>query len=128
MSSPPKSAQGPIQSHAVKIEHVEELGDVRAISTQVERELGFQGSIGGCILLSYGETTYKDEEGSDRIIGTTSNSIALATHNPTEVYDVLLNDAGYPLHFLEPTTEYQEDPGEYALRITNVVEISPGKG
>lgn len=112
----------------LKIAHVEELGNVASLSTRVERDLGFQGQLGPYILLSYGDTMYRDEDWSDKFIGMTCNSVGLATMDPTKVIDPLLNETGHPQFFLKPSPEFGEDYGEDALGITNVVETSPGKG
>lgn len=112
----------------LKISHVQELGTVSSVSTRVERDLGFQGKLGPYILLSYGDTMYRDKDWSDNFIGMTCNSVGLATIEPTKVVDPLLNETGHPQFFLKPASEYNEDYGEDALGITNVVEITPDKG
>lgn len=71
---------------------------------------------------------YRDEDWSDRFIGMTCNSVGLATANPTKVHDPLLNETCHPKCFLEPSAEYGEDCSEYALGITNVVEIEADRG
>lgn len=48
--------EGEKRPRNVIIVHVEELGNVRADSTRVERDLGFQGKIGEHVLLTYGES------------------------------------------------------------------------
>ena len=48
--------EGEKRPRNVIIAHVEELGNVRADSTRVERDLGFQGKIGEHVLLTYGES------------------------------------------------------------------------
>lgn len=111
-----------------RIVHVEELGNVRSLTTRVERDLGFQGQLGQYIMLTYGDTMYRDEDWSDRFIGMTCNSVGIATVDPTEVYDPLLNDSNHPKCFLEPAAEYGEDSSQYALGITNVIELNPGRG
>lgn len=112
----------------VIIIHVEELGNVLAKSTRVERDLGFQGRLGKNILLTYGDTMYRDENWSDRFIGMTCNSIAIATSDPTRVKDPLLNETDHPKCFLEPSAEYGEDCSDYALGITNIVQVEEDRG
>jgi hypothetical protein len=107
---------------------VQELGDVHSRNTFVKRDLGFQGRIGNNIFLSYGDTMYSDSSYSDEFRGMTSDSIALATHDPLEVMDVNLNDQGYPQQFCPIMAEYQEDPSTHALGITNVIETCHGQG
>jgi hypothetical protein len=94
----------------------------------VKRDLGFQGRIGNNIFLSYGDTMYSDSNYSDEFRGMSSDSIALATHDPLEVVDVNLNDQGYPQQFCPVMVEYGEEPSTYAVGITNVIETSPGQG
>ncbi|RMZ76955.1 hypothetical protein DV737_g4620, partial [Chaetothyriales sp. CBS 132003] len=107
---------------------VEELGDVRSASSWIKRDLGFPGQIGNHVLLSYGDTLYSDENGSDEFRGMTSDSIALATHDPLVVLDSDLNEHGYPNQGCPVTSHYGENMAEDALGITNVVETEPGKG
>jgi hypothetical protein len=118
-----KRGQLPISTCAVH-----ELGDVRSKTTYVKRDLGFQGRIGHNIFLSYGDTMYSDLTYSDGFRGMTSDSMALATHNPLAVMDIDLNDQGYPQQFCPIMAEYGEDSSTYALGITNVVETYPGQG
>lgn len=112
----------------VKIQNVIELGNVSSMSTLVKRDLGFQGKLGNHILLTYGDTMFTDSNGSDEFRGMTCNSSAIACEDPTQVFDPLLGDNGYPHCLLKPSDEYGEDPSKYALGITNVVETSRGKG
>ena len=118
-----KRGQLPISTCAVQ-----ELGDVHSKNTFVKRDLGFQGRIGNNIFLSYGDTMYSDSSYSDEFRGMTSDSIALATHDPLEVMDIGLNDQGYPQQFCPIMAEYGEDPSTHALGITNVIETYPGQG
>lgn len=111
----------------IKIAHVEELGDVKSAETRVERDLGFQGRLGQHVLITYGDTMFRDENWSDNFIGMTCNSVAIASPNPIKVHDPLLGDSGFPRHFLEPSAEYGDGNG-YSLGITNVVELEPGRG
>lgn len=112
----------------VSICTVEELGDVHSGTTYVKRDLGFPGQIDENVFLSYGDTLYSDAAYSDTFRGMTSDSMALATHNPLEVFDVNLNSQGYPQQFCPIVAEYGEDSSTYALGITNVVETFPGQG
>jgi len=112
----------------VQVQNVIELGNVSSTSTLVKRDLGFQGKLGNYILLSYGDTMFTDSSGSDEFRGMTCNSLAIACEDPTQVFDPLLGDNGYPHCFLIPSKEYGEDPSKYALGITNVVETSHGNG
>ncbi|RMD43562.1 hypothetical protein DV735_g1577, partial [Chaetothyriales sp. CBS 134920] len=107
---------------------VEELGDVCSASTWVKRDLGFAGQIGSHILLSYGDTLYTDEHGSDEFRGMTSDSVALATRDPLVVLDTDLDDRGYPNQACPLMPDCGEDVAEHALGITNVVETEPGRG
>ncbi|RMZ88748.1 hypothetical protein DV736_g4021, partial [Chaetothyriales sp. CBS 134916] len=107
---------------------VEELGDVHSASSWIKRDLGFQGQIGNHVILSYGDTLYTDENGSDEFRGMTSDSIALATHDPLVVLDSDLNKYGYPNQGCPVVADYGENMGEDALGITNVVETEPRKG
>ena len=118
-----KRGQLPISTCAV-----EELGDVHSENTFVKRDLGFQGSIGQYVFLSYGDTMYSNSSYSDEFRGMTSDSVALATHDPLEVIDVNLNDQGYPQQFCPIMAEYGEESSTYALGITNVIETYPGQG
>jgi hypothetical protein len=125
---------GPIDQHhkrgqlPISICAVHQLGDVRSKNTYVKRDLGFQGRIGLNIFLTYGDTMYSDLTYSDGFRGMTSNSMALATHDPLAVVDIDLNSQGYPQQFCPIMAEYGEDPSTYALGITNVVETYPGHG
>jgi len=71
---------------------------------------------------------YSDSSYGDEFRGMTSDSIALATHDPLEVMDIGLNDQGYPQQFCPIMAEYGEEPSTYALGITNVIETYPGQG
>ena len=110
------------------VSNVSFLGDVRSTTTNVKRDLGFQGQLGPYILLTYGDTMFTDSGYNDTWRGMTSDSMALATHDPLQVVDPVLNDDGYPPQFCPLHSEYGEDPSECALGITNVVETSPGQG
>lgn len=118
-----KRGQLPIAIYATH-----ELGKVQSETTYVKRDLGFQGQLGCNVFLSYGDTMYSDSNSSDEFRGMTSDSIALATHDPLEVIDVALNEEGYPQQFCPIMAEYGEDSSTYALGITNVVETYPGEG
>jgi hypothetical protein len=107
---------------------IEQLGDVHSVNTFVKRDLGFQGRIGNNIFLSYGDTMYSDPGYSNQFRGMTSDSVALATHDPLQVMDVNLNDQGYPQQFCPIMAEYGEEPSTYALGITNIIETYPGQG
>ncbi|ETI21056.1 hypothetical protein G647_07399 [Cladophialophora carrionii CBS 160.54] len=54
----------------------------------------------------------------------TSDSVAVATHNPLVVVDPVLNSDGYPPQFCPLISSFGEDPAECALGITNVVETT----
>jgi hypothetical protein len=118
-----KRGQLPISACAVQ-----ELGNVYSETTHVKRDLGFQGRIGSNIFLSYGDTMYSDRTYSDEFRGMTSDSIALATHDPLGVLDIDLDDQGYPQQFCPVMAEYGEDSSTYAVGITNIVETYPGQG
>lgn len=110
---------------------VELLGDVHSSTTYVKRDLGFQGQVDSFVLLTYGDTMYSDANYSDTWRGMTCNSVALATHDPTKVFDVNLcqvNDQPYPDHFCPLLAEYGEDPSSWSCGITNVIEAGPGRG
>ncbi|KAK5083527.1 hypothetical protein LTR05_006029 [Lithohypha guttulata] len=117
-----------LERREVKINDVTELGNVLSTSAFVKRDLGFQGQLGSYILLTYGDTMFSDAEGSDQFRGMTCNSVAVAGKHPTKVLDPRLDQDGFPHCFLRPSEQYNEDPSVYALGLTNVVEISPGKG
>lgn len=112
----------------VSVAHAELLGNVRSLSTQVNRDLGFQGRIDSHILLTYGDTLYSDGNYSDTWRGMTSDSMAYATRNPLEVLDVDLNDQGYPKQFCPLEGTYGEDAAHHAMGITNVIQTYPGQG
>ena len=129
------SQAGPIVHHPHKrgqlplsVFCVQELGNVHSETTFVKRDLGFQGQIGDNILLSYGDTLWSDATYSDTFRGITSDSVAWATHNVTEVVDPNLKSQGYPQQFFPTLPEYGEDQSTYALGITNAVETNPGQG
>lgn len=111
----------------LSMECVEFLGDVHSATTFVKRDLGFAGQIGKYVLLSYGDTMYSDEQYSDQFRGMTSDSVALATHDPLLVVDSGLED-GYPPQFCPILSHYGEEKSKCALGITNVVETHPGEG
>ena len=71
------------------MECVDFLGDVHSATTFVKRDLGFAGQVGKHILLSYGYTMYSDENYSDQFRGMTSDSVALATHDPLLLWSTL---------------------------------------
>jgi len=112
----------------IQVSCVDFLGNVYSSNTYVKRDLGFQGRLGRHILLSYGDTMYSDANYSDTWRGMTSDSIALATHDPLIVVDPILNDDGYPPQFCPLMDDLNEDPAECALGITNIVETHPGQG
>jgi hypothetical protein len=118
-----KRGQLPISACAVQ-----ELGNVQSMTTYVKRDLGFQGRLGCNVFLSYGDTLYSDSTYDDSFRGMTSDSVALATHDPLAVIDINLNEQGYPQQFCPIMAEYGEDPATYALGITNIVETYPGQG
>lgn len=109
---------------AVSVAHVDLLGTVHSANTHVKRDLGFHGRLGTYILLTYGDTLYADAAYSDTWRGMTSDSVALATHDPQVVVDPLLNRAGYPEQFCPLDSSRGEIPSEYALGITNVVSTA----
>ena len=107
---------------------VDFLGDVHSATTFVKRDLGFQGQVGNNVLLTYGDTMYSDRNYSDQFRGMTSDSVALATHDPLVVVDPHLDNDGYPKQFCPLVEHFGEDPSECALGITNAVETYPGQG
>ena len=115
------------QPPKLSVKCVDFLGDVHSETTYVKRDLGFQGQIGQYVLLTYGDTLYSDANYSDTWRGMTSDSVALATHNPLVVVDPVLRN-GYPPQFCPVMEKYGEDMANYALGITNVVETYPGQG
>ncbi|KIX00067.1 uncharacterized protein Z518_10994 [Rhinocladiella mackenziei CBS 650.93] len=106
----------------ISIACVDFLGDVHSATTYVKRDLGFQGQLGQYVLLSYGDTMYSDANYSDTWRGMTSDSAALATHNPLVVIDPVLTPEGYPPQFCPLVASFGEDPAKYGMGITNVVE------
>lgn len=122
---PEKSSQSPSQ---VNVKNVTELGNVLSSNTHIKRDLGFQGTLNGYCLLTYGDTMFSDVEMSDKWRGMTCNSIAVATQDPTVVVVPTLDENKFPHFFLKPTDEYNEDPAVYSLGITNIIEVSPGRG
>ena len=125
---------GPVQLNHTKgglpivIDCVEELGDVHSETTYVKRDLGFQGQIGNNIVITYGDTMFSDPTYSDTFRGMTSDSMALATHNPLNVIDLDLDAQGFPKQFCPIMGEYNETSSECAMGITNVVETYSGQG
>lgn len=111
----------------ITITCIDFLGDVHSATTYVKRDLGFQGQIGEYVLLSYGDTLYTDANYTDAWRGMTSDSLALATHDPLVVVDPVLNGDGYPPQFC-PLLSSDEDPADCALGITNAVETTHGHG
>jgi hypothetical protein len=109
----------------IKIARIDFLGTVHSTTTHVKRDLGFQGRLGDHILLSYGDTLYSDANYSDTWRGMTSDSIALATHDPLKVVDPYLTPNGYPPQFCPLISKHGENASECALGITNVVETGP---
>ena len=112
----------------LSVSSAEELGDVHSETTFVKRDLGFQGQIGNNVILTYGDTLYSDPAYSDTWRGMTSDSMALATHDPLRVIDVDLNSDGYPQQFCPIMENYNESSSTCGLGITNVVETYPGQG
>ncbi|KIV80939.1 hypothetical protein PV11_08404 [Exophiala sideris] len=112
----------------ITIACVDFLGNVQSATTYVKRDLGFQGQIGEYILLSYGDTLYSDENNTDTWRGMTSDSLALAAHDPLVVVDPVLNDDGYPPQFCPAISSFGEDPADCGLGITNAVETTDGDG
>lgn len=115
----------------ISIADVEFLGDVHSTTTFVLRDLGFQGQIGRNVLLSYGDTMFSDANYTSTWRGMTSDSVALATHDPTQVLDVnliKLNNVSYPRQFCPLMPQYGEDSATWACGITNVVETYSGQG
>ena len=122
------------QPRPLTVANVSFLGEVHSISTTVKRDLGFQGQLGPYVLLTYGDTLYTNvtfasqDISNDTFRGMTSDSMALATHDPLQVIDPVLDSRGYPPQFCPTHKEYNEDPSDCALGITNVVETNPGEG
>lgn len=115
------------------------LGPVKSQTTHVVRDLGFPGRLGEYVLLTYGDTLYIEENGtadhdsSHDWRGMVCNSVALATEDVTQVCDPRKSDSGgstderwWPDCFLKPGEG--EDESEWALRLTGVIELSPGRG
>lgn len=123
------SSQTALISRPIQIAKVQALGNVTATRTSVSRDLGFQGKLGKHILLTYGDTIFQPDDGSDSFVGLTSNSVGIACKDPTKVFDPLLDEQEkYPQFFLKPDTNFGEDPHEDALGVTNVIETKPGYG
>ncbi|KAJ4522895.1 hypothetical protein HRR83_001398 [Exophiala dermatitidis] len=126
LSTTPSQSQKPYPP-TISIDRVDFLGPVHSATTHVKRDLGFQGRLGDYILLSYGDTLYSNPELSDdnQFRGMTSDSLALATHDPLVVVDPpdLLNENKYPRQFCPLDPNAGEVPSEYAVGITNVVSI-----
>lgn len=120
-------SEGSPDPKQVKIASVQELGDVRS-NALMHRDLGFQGKLGPYTLLTYGDTMYTDEQDTDGFKGMTCNSAALACTDPTKVFDPLCDSAQHPECFLLPSKVDGEDPGEWSLGLTNVIETTPGEG
>jgi hypothetical protein len=116
------------QAGDLSVSRVDFLGDVHSATAHVKRDLGFAGQVGNYVLLSYGDTMYSDRNYSDKWRGMTSDSVALATHDPLVVVDPDLNDDGYPKQFCPIIEHFGEDPSTCALGITNAVETYPGHG
>ena len=122
------------QPVAITVAKVEVLGEVHSITSNVKRDLGFQGQLGPYLLLTYGDTLWTNTSlpsadlFNDTFRGMTSDSMALATHNPLEVIDPVLDSNNRPPQFCPLHTEYSEEPATCALGITNVVETNPGEG
>lgn len=122
------------QPRKLSVACVDFLGEVHSITTTVKRDLGFQGQLGPYILLTYGDTMYTNTTmpshtlSNHTFMGMTSDSMALATHDPLQVIDPVLDNNGYPPQFCPLHKEYNEEPSEYSLGITNVVETTPGSG
>lgn len=108
----------------IAVQQVDLLGDVHSLTTYVKRDLGFAGQLGPYVLLSYGDTMYSDANYSDTWRGMTSDSVALATQDPLEVVDPVLNTDGYPPQFCPILSSFGEDSATCALGITNVVETN----
>jgi hypothetical protein len=117
------------RTRKLTVSNVDFLGDVHSLTTHVVRDLGFQGQIGPYILLTYGDTIYTDaHHNTSKFMGMTSDSVALATHNPLEVIDPLLNEKKYPKQFCPISEKHGENMSTCALGITNVVETYQGQG
>jgi hypothetical protein len=115
----------------IAVSSVAFLGDVHSETTYVKRDLGFQGQIGQHVLLSYGDTMFSDANYTDTWRGMTSDSVALATHDPTKVLDVnniKLNNESYPRQFCPLMPKYDENSATWSCGITNIVETYPGQG
>lgn len=110
------------------IKSVVELGNVSSNSTFVKRDLGFQGTLGNHIILTYGDTMFSNAARDDTFRGMTCNSVAIATTDPTEVLDPLLDENSYPKCLLRPSEQHGEDPSTFSLGVTNIIETSPGRG
>lgn len=58
----------------------------------------------------------------------TSDSVAMASHDPLSVHDIHLNEQAYPKQFCPTIKAFDEDPSTHALGITNVIETFPNQG
>jgi hypothetical protein len=115
----------------ITVSHVEFLGDVHSATTSVVRDLGFQGHLGPYVLLTYGDTLWtlpEDPNDSSVFRGMSSDSMALATHNPLVVIDPVIESNGYPPQFCPIKASYGEEAATCALGVTNVIETFAGQG
>ncbi|KAJ8101162.1 hypothetical protein POJ06DRAFT_89985 [Lipomyces tetrasporus] len=104
------------------------LGDIYSTTTYCLRDNGFNGRIGDVTLISYGDTMFRDSSYTDKFCGMTSDSVAIATSNPLQVIDVLLDSGGWPEQFCPLNPAWNEDKSVDAMGITNIVETGPGRG
>lgn len=126
--SGPSSGDAGSGSPDFKVASVEELGDVQSLSTCVKRDLGFQGKLGDHVVLTYGDTMFSVPQGDNQFRGMTCNSCAIACNDATQVFDPILDENSYPRCLLPPDAAAGEDPSEYAVGITNIIETSHGNG
>jgi hypothetical protein len=129
LDQPPSSSPKCHADLPVKVQSSTLLGDIRSRTTHCVRDNGFQGRIGDHVIISYGDTIFRNKSYKSEWLGMTSDSVALATSNPLEVEDVNLDSKGWPEQFCQLNPRWhKENPGDDAMGITNVVETTPGKG
>lgn len=117
----------------ISVYKTEFLGNITG-NSQVIRDLGFHGSVGGLNVNSYGDTFYCSKlDKSDRsgcTLPLAANTLSISTTDPTEVVDFNLHGKQQvPYQFCPYVPAWGEtDAGSWGLGITNVVEIAEDKG
>lgn len=127
-STSASASPGPQAQLPIKVKSDQLLGDIRSKTTHCIRDNGFHGKIGDCVIITYGDTMFRDRSYDDKFRGMTSDSCALATSNPLQVEDVLLDSQGWPQQFCPLNPAWGENPSQDAMGITNVIETNPGEG